>query len=316
MPLYNKEADVLHSINSVLNQTVADWELVIVDDGSTDKGPELVRSTGDHRIRVFGESNQGVSAARNKGIAEAKIDLIAFLDADDEWEPDYLETILRLRDKFSDCDVFATAYLFTRSDGQKRKAILRGIKSDETEFRMDNYFEVAIQSDPPLWTSAVAVSKKAINSVGGFPIGVTAGEDLLTWARLALKFKIAYCNVAKAYFWEPLEVSDRSGRVPQVPDVVGRELESLLKNDAVQKTSSLKAYIALWHEMRAIIFIKLNLRKQALDEINKVFMHKKIDLKLIILYLIVRMPFNMSMVLAAMKKTIDRCRVKKHEAES
>src|ERR1700690_1106881 len=182
MPLYNKELYVERAIRSVLAQSFEDFELIVVNDGSTDNGPEKVRAVKDVRIRIIEQSNAGVSAARNRGIGQAQADLIAFLDADDEWEKDYLETIMRLRDKFPSCGVFATSYFILTEDGKKRRAIIRGLPEKFSESILNNYFFVAAQSDPPLWTSAVAITKHAINSAGGFPVGITAGEDLLTWA--------------------------------------------------------------------------------------------------------------------------------------
>ena len=92
IPLYNKEKQVAHTLQSVLRQTFQDFEIVIVDDGSTDHSVEEVEKVRDTRIRLVHQQNAGVSAARNRGISEAKYDLIAFLDADDEWKPEYLET--------------------------------------------------------------------------------------------------------------------------------------------------------------------------------------------------------------------------------
>ncbi|MDA8106173.1 MAG: glycosyltransferase family A protein [Nitrospiraceae bacterium] len=126
MPLYNKEDEVDRAVRSVLNQTVSDFELVIVNDGSTDKGPQVVRAIEDQRIRIVDQTNQGVSAARNRGIEEASAELIAFLDADDEWMPDFLETIIDLKEKFPCCKVFATRYLIA-SDYGERTSIINGI---------------------------------------------------------------------------------------------------------------------------------------------------------------------------------------------
>ena len=93
MPLYNKAAQVLDTVASVAAQTVSDWELVIVDDGSTDDGPALVRALGDARIRMVSQTNAGVSAARNRGVELARADLVTFLDADDLWFPEFLATV-------------------------------------------------------------------------------------------------------------------------------------------------------------------------------------------------------------------------------
>jgi glycosyltransferase involved in cell wall biosynthesis len=294
MPLYNKEADVMRAINSALKQTVSDFELLVINDGSTDKGPELARSVADVRIRIINQVNKGVSVARNSGIGEASSDLIAFLDADDEWEPDYLETILGLRARFPDCDVFATSYYLARSGGEKRKAVLRGVRADDNEFRIENYFEIAAQSDPPLWTSAVAVSKKALLSVGGFPPGVTAGEDLLTWTRLALRNDIAYCNIAKAFFWEPVVISDRPGRAPQDPDVVGNELQRLLDDKTTLQTVGFRNYVGLWFRMRGVIFLQLARRRDAIRELQKSLQYSGFDMKIMTLLLIASLPAAVS----------------------
>jgi glycosyltransferase involved in cell wall biosynthesis len=280
MPLYNKEHEVTRAIKSVLSQTFTDFELIVINDGSTDEGPDIVRSFNDSRIKVVDQPNAGVSAARNKGITEASADLIAFLDADDEWEPDFLETIIRLRDKFASCAVFATNYFFCRSKEYRRPTIIRGLPPGFKEGILTDYFVIAARSDPPLWSSAVAVEKKAIEIVGGFPVGVVAGEDLLTWARLAAKYDIAFSIEPKAYHWEPVELSDRPGRVPNRPDIVGEELELLLRTCTAHKSKGLNDYVALWHRMRASIYIRLGRRWSALKEIQKAAYFSGVNLKL------------------------------------
>ena len=92
IPLYNKEHQIAETLRSVLEQTFQDFEVVIVDDGSTDKSSEEALKIRDPRIRFVRQENAGVSAARNRGIEEARFDLIAFLDADDRWKPEYLQT--------------------------------------------------------------------------------------------------------------------------------------------------------------------------------------------------------------------------------
>jgi len=86
IPLYNKERSVKNTIESVLNQTFQDFEVIVVNDGSTDNSLEVVKSFNDERIRIINQKNSGVSSARNRGIKEAKYEWIAFLDADDLWE--------------------------------------------------------------------------------------------------------------------------------------------------------------------------------------------------------------------------------------
>ena len=304
MPLYNKEAEVQRSINSVRAQTFKEFEIIVINDGSTDKGPKIVKSFNDPRMRVIDQANAGVSAARNRGIAEAQADLIAFLDADDEWAPDFLETIIRLRGKFPLCEVFATNYFFCRSNNYRRPTIIRGLPQGFKEGILKDYFKVASQSDPPLWSSAVAVTKKAIEVIGGFPVGVVAGEDLLTWARLAVQYDISYTVEPKAYHWEPTEFSGRPGRLFNVPDIVGQELQILLKTSNSEKNKGLKDYIALWHRMRASAYLRRGQRVSAIKEIQKAIFFSGVNLKLVMYAALSLLPRSFSIGLLRFGKRL------------
>ncbi|MDI9432755.1 MAG: glycosyltransferase family 2 protein [Planctomycetota bacterium] len=265
IPLYNKQDTVERAVRSVLAQTVQDFEIVVVDDGSTDGGPQVVRRIEDQRIRIVHQANQGVSAARNRGIAEARYDLVAFLDADDEWMPTFLQTVRRLVETFPQAAVFATGYLFCQGQGETRPARLRGIPAAPWQGLLDDYFAVAARSDPPVWSSAVAVRKEALHAVGGFPVGVRSGEDLLTWARLAVSYTIAFSAEPLSIFHLGAEHSPaRLRRQPEEVDIVGAELNHLLKVSAGRQRRSLRRYVALWHKMRASIMLRTARRRRAL----------------------------------------------------
>ncbi len=268
IPLYNKENEVERAIKSVLAQTVQDFELIVINDGSTDKGPDKVRANQDRRIKIIDQSNSGVSAARNRGIEAASGDFIAFLDADDEWEIDHLETIFSLRAKYPSCSAFATRYYVCGPDF-RRGAIIRGLEAGYEDGILMNYFNIAAQSDPPLWSSAVAVTKRSILAIKAFPTGITSGEDLLTWARLAARYNIAYSSKLTANFWEPRAPWDRPGRRPQMPDIVGQELLRLKKQGNPDRVKSLDEYLSLWHRMRASIYMQLGENINARRELIK-----------------------------------------------
>ena len=107
IPLYNKEKKIEYTLKSVFTQTFQNFEIVIVDDGSTDNSVEEVEKFTDSRIRLIHQTNAGVSAARNRGIEAASGELIAFLDADDVWMPEYLATQYGLYQKYPECSVYA-----------------------------------------------------------------------------------------------------------------------------------------------------------------------------------------------------------------
>jgi glycosyltransferase involved in cell wall biosynthesis len=294
IPLYNKEKEVVRAINSVLSQTVKDFEIIVINDGSIDKGPDLVKSLKDSRITVIDQDNEGVSAARNKGIAEAQSELIAFLDADDEWKNNFLEVIFELINQFPECSIFATSYFIVNKDGIKRAALTRGLPAGFQKGVLKEYFRIAANSDPPLWTSAVVVKKSAILSVGGFPVGIITGEDLLTWAQLAARYDIAYSVEPKAFFWKPLALSDRPGRVPDEADLVGKELKKLLTICEADKCDNLRDYIALWYRMRASIYLRFGKRVSAFNELKKALCFSRRNIKLFMYFIGIFLPKNIS----------------------
>src|SRR5690625_5271022 len=116
IPLYNKEKHISRAVNSVLNQTYKNFELIIIDDGSTDGSLAVVEKFDDSRIKVFTFKNNGVSVARNLGIEKAKYSYIAFLDADDEWEENFLLNVKKLIQTYPECGMYATLYKFKNNN--------------------------------------------------------------------------------------------------------------------------------------------------------------------------------------------------------
>ena len=143
IPLYNKEHYIATTLQTILAQTYQDYEVVIVDDGSTDGSVNAVERLCDSRLRLVRQNNAGVSVARNRGIEEARGELIAFLDADDEWKPDYLATQMMLVEMYPQCDVFATNYEFWNSQEKVTPTIIRKLPFQEQYGVLNDYFKVA-----------------------------------------------------------------------------------------------------------------------------------------------------------------------------
>ena len=266
IPLYNKEKQVAHTLESVLSQTFQRFEIVVVNDGSTDNSVAEVEKIGDSRIRLIHQKNGGVSAARNRGIEDSKYELLAFLDADDEWKPEYLEAQYNLFEKYPMCSVYACNYEFRNVEGRISSTIIRKLPFVEQEGILSNYFEVACCSHPPLWTSAILVKKESILSIGGFPVGVKSGEDLLTWAGLALKYKIAYVTVPYATF-----IQNRPNKkIPKrQPDAIDYGGESLISLYLEFQNLSMKKYISSYYKGRAIHALECSLVPIAFNSIKK-----------------------------------------------
>lgn len=193
IPLYNKESEIQRAIRSVLAQTYPNFEVIVVNDGSTDNSLEQVQKITDPRVRIILQENQGVSSARNNGVAQAKSEWIAFLDADDEWNPEFLESIMRLRTQFPDADVLGSSYYIQNTDGTLSLPLSSTLFSENWQGIITNYLEI-VNICPPFDSSSFAVSKQVFESIGGFAIGVPFGEDIDIWIRLSLRSKMAYIN--------------------------------------------------------------------------------------------------------------------------
>lgn len=284
-PLYNKEKQIVNTLHSVLRQTFQDFEFIIVDDGSTDRSVEEIEKVHDARIRIIRQTNAGVSAARNRGIEEAKYELVAFLDADDEWKPEYLATQYSLYCKYPECSVYACNYAFRDACGKVVNTTINKLSFHGEDGILDNYFEVASYSNPPLCASTVMLKKEAVQTIGGFPIGIKSGEDLLTWARLAISYRIAYSRSCLCYFIideANYDVEQRT-RLPDCPDYVGEQLLYILAR--YSNVKGLDSYIALWYKMRAKSFL---LRGYSLEARKNVILSIKLNVtwKILVFYIL------------------------------
>lgn len=199
IPLYNKGQYIKRALKSILAQTVAPFEIIVVDDGSTDGGGEIAQSFQDPGIRLIRQENQGVSVARNRGVEEARGDLIAFLDADDAWKPRFIEVILELSKQYPQAGAYATAYERISPYGiiyhPKFKILPEGSKQGLIDF-----FKTAKLH--PVWTSAVAVPKKVLEEIGGFQECIIRAEDVDAWLKIALRYPIAWSSEYLATYYQ------------------------------------------------------------------------------------------------------------------
>jgi glycosyltransferase involved in cell wall biosynthesis len=173
--------------------------MIVIDDGSTDDGAEVVEAIRDQRIRLIRQTNAGVSAARNRGIATARANLIAFLDADDEWLPEHLAAAKRLAERHPECGAYATALCRVVREGVVERFRYRGIPAPPWEGVIPNYFQSGL-GKWPVHSSTAVVWRKVFDDVGGFPEGEREGEDLDQWCRIALKYPIAFSNYGGAVY--------------------------------------------------------------------------------------------------------------------
>ena len=269
IPLYNQCESIQRTVESVACQGYANFEIIVVDDGSTDGGGYVVAGLNISPLRLIRQENSGVSTARNRGIAEALGSIVAFLDADDEWRPDFLESIVELADSYPACSVYATSYVIRDAEGREQLPLMNGFPSTDASFVFHRYFEIASVSSPPIWTGAIAARKEALEHIGGFPEDVRSGEDLVTWAWLYAEFEIAYLPLPKSVYLKDNFSWKHDKRLPEMPDRAGMGLQAILANPdvAAEKKIGLRRYLGLWKKIRASHWIALGNRGQALVSI-------------------------------------------------
>lgn len=207
MPLYNKAPYVRKAVESVVGQTYRDWELVVVDDGSSDGSGEVVAGVADARIRIIQQENAGVGAARNRGVAESSAPYICFLDADDWWEPTFLEEMEGLITRYPDAGIYGTGYWIVKN-GKKRVAPI-GVSEDFIEGEI-NYCQVYAKTlCMPLTSISVGMPRTVFDEAGGFPTGIKLGEDFLLWVHIALKHKVALLKKPLSNYNQDVDVTFR-----------------------------------------------------------------------------------------------------------
>ena len=218
IPLYNKAAYIERAIQSVLSQTFQEFELIVVDDGSTDDSsaqlsvisqqlsvaaPEIYK-----KVRVIQQQNRGVSTARNNGVKLAKYDYIAFLDADDSWEPTYLEEMKGLIAAYPNAGIYGSSYFIVKND--KKRIAPIGVEKN-FDRGLINYCQVYSQTlCMPLWTGATIIRKSIFDLENGFNPRLKLGEDFDLWIRVAIKHPVAFLNKPLANYQQDVDLANRA----------------------------------------------------------------------------------------------------------
>ena len=234
IPLYNKASEVERTVRSVLAQSSLPHEIIIVDDGSTDRSLEVVRAIESPLIKIFTQPNAGVSAARNRAIREAQGEWVALLDADDRWHADYLAEQERMIECYPDCGAYATA--FKVDDG------LREVVGDTPQSEgVVDFFKESMHRYVMI-PSATLLRRELVLELGGFPEGMRMGEDQYLWTKVARQVKVAFSP-------KPLVIYSRVAENRSVaifkPEVTRFSLEDLYDESASAISNEYVARVAL-----------------------------------------------------------------------
>lgn len=215
IPVFNKEQFLEKTLQSVLNQTFSDFEIIIVNDGSTDESETKILKFEDSRIRYFSKPNEGVSMAKNLGIEKSSSDFICFLDADDYWYPAFLETIHHYIQKFPEQKVFGTAYEIETT----KKVLPAQYSIDKTnDIEIVDYFKSSLK-ESLICTSSVAIHKDVFKAVATFNAALKNLEDIDLWIRIGLKYPIVFIwKIQARYIFDPKGLSRKKDEVNTIID--------------------------------------------------------------------------------------------------
>ena len=276
IPLYNKAPYVKKALESVFAQTYTDFELIVVDDGSTDESASIVetmlcevmrlqgykatrledgkaedalpnRLIAQSPYRLLKQKNAGVSAARNYGFSVSSGDYIAFLDADDWWEPTYLERMAQLIEDYPEAGLYACNYVYYKP-GKTRVAV------NNIETGYFNYPKAYYEGGAmPVTSISVVIPRKVLDETGGFPLGIKLGEDFLLWAKIAMQYKVAFLNEPLAWYNNDVPATLRATRNLHAPEqhmlfnlvLLGEEaIRRIDENNSKAETSACTPYTA------------------------------------------------------------------------
>lgn len=239
--VYNKEKLIKETIQSVLDQSYTDFEIVIVNDASTDTSERVIQGIKDDRISYYASAtNQGAGATRNTGISKSSGEYIALLDGDDIWEPTFLEEILRLQVALPQHAVFATAVLVE----DKARSVPSRYSFDTSttsEFLDLDYFESSL-INTVLTSSSTVIHQSVFKNIGTYDSSIKSGQDTDLWIRIGLEYRIGFSTkplVTYRYAPESLFKSIRS--VTDRPDFL-KFIDEEKKRPALKKFIDLNRY--------------------------------------------------------------------------
>ena len=256
IPAFNCAGFIGGAIQSVLNQTIGDYEIIVVDDGSTDDTSSVVAGFGD-RVRCFRQENQGVAAARNRGIQAAAGQIIGFLDADDCWKPDKLERQVPVLLGAEEIDVVFSRHEnlggeaagYNQYDCPELTKLLAVTALGAGAYRIDDrqLFQKVLRYYL-LLTSTVLIRRSCLERLGGFDATLGIAEDTQLWLRLAKRGKIAFVDlplVEKRLRRESL-TGDEARFIHQII-VMFQQLKKWLPDLDLDERAAVKGALDYWY---------------------------------------------------------------------
>ena len=290
IPLYNKERFVVETLKSVLAQSFTDFEVLIINDGSTDLSEEKIFQFKDNRIRYFAQKNQGVSKARNFGIEMASSEYITFIDADDYWYPYFLQEMFLAIAKYPEQKIFAGAI---ETETSQIAIPAQYSIQKEGDYQIVNYFQASNKTSV-LWTSCAVFHKNIFLENGVFDANLKSGQDTDLWIRIGLIYPIVFCwKILARYVYDADSLSKKTKYIPYKLDF-SKFSEAEKTNPSLKKFLDLNRFsFAIKSKMNgdennferfknAISYGNLSLKKRILLELPAPVLKSLLELNLLL----------------------------------
>jgi glycosyltransferase involved in cell wall biosynthesis len=293
MPAYNAQNWIAEAIDSVITQTVDDWELVVVDDGSTDKSAAIVADYTDARVRLLRQPNGGQSAAQNRGLADVRGEFVLFLDADDRLRPRALEHLVDiLARRPESCLAYGSGtYISEAGEASHKKW-----KFTFSRKPSGNVLRQIVRRNFVAYTGAALIRKVAIDKVGHLRTDLVLAQDWEFWCRLATvgEFVFAGSEVVLEYRMHQGSVARLTGADTENQRAA---IEAVFENPAIRKrlakASLDRAQRARWADagvFAATELMRAGQRRKARGELRRVLRLTPFASKAILLYLVTLPP--------------------------
>lgn len=214
IPLYNKEAEINKTLQSVILQTFQDYEVVVIDDGSTDNSLHIASMYESRRFKVVSKINGGVSSARNLGIQLAVGDYVVFLDSDDSLYKNHLQTLSDLIDEYPDNVLFSTNHII-EENGRFFNA--PSSLPDGFQGKVKEPFQELSKGLSLLNSSTTCVRRDILREDMLFPVGVSRGEDLYLWIKIIARYGICHSSLRTVVINRDASERSANKRLSEVP---------------------------------------------------------------------------------------------------
>lgn len=273
IPLYNKAQSITHTLDSVLAQTYTDYEVVVVNDGSTDGSGEVViqyikdNPQSQSTIHIIHKPNGGVCSARNRGIREAKGEYIALLDADDQWDKEYLAEQVRMIKDFPDAAMWGINFA-ELSHGQLIRKLATGLPDGYRGY-VEHYFEMKGRVSDLFCSSSVVIRKEVFDKVDYFDERIKYSEDIDMWYRIIANYPVAFYDCYMV--WYLYDADNRAMNRKRLLKYWLPYYADKYKDPRFNHNHTFYRWVMRWcaQHIRLVYFGDLSQRKDAVEAIKK-----------------------------------------------